>query len=628
MTHAGRLRHYLNAWRSITHDQFILDTVQGYRIPFKNKPQQLSKYPAVQIFSKTETVAVDKEIKHLLEIQAIQKCLPSKDQFVSKIFLTPKSDGSMRFILNLKRLNKFVQSNHFKMEDVRTAVRLMSPNCFMGKIDLKEAYFLVPVHSQDRKFLRFYHKELYEFTALPFGLCSAPYIFTKLIQPIVSHLRSKGFLSVRYLDDFLCLGNSYGDCLNNINETVKCLTDLGFIINYDKSVLIPNKSCNFLGYVLNSGSMTMELPNEKRHKITHMLDIMIDHLVNRKNIRIREFAKYLGTLISACPAIPYSWLYTKSLERAKYIALLRNGNSYDRFMIIPSSLHEDLLWWKLHSNTAVQPIQATKYSTEIFTDASTTGWGASCSGCHTGGFWTKEEQSQHINYLELLAVYFGLMSFAKNKNNCHILMRVDNTTAISYVNRMGGIQYPHLNRITRLIWKWCEERNIVIFASYIRSAENIDADRESRNMNVDTEWEISADAFAKITSRYGVPDIDLFATRVNSKCTAFISWKPDPYAQNIDAFTVDWNIYNFYAFPPFSLILKTLNKIISDRAQGIVVVPYWPSQPWFPLFKLLCVEEMFILPPDKNLLSSSFRRIHPLHQHLSLAVSVLSGRRS
>lgn len=95
------------------------------------------------------------EIDHLLQIHAIRKCKPVHGQFISDIFLIPKSDGSMRFILNLKKLNKFIFTEHFKMEDIRTATKLLSKNNFMINIDLKEAYFLIPIHNTHTQYLRF-----------------------------------------------------------------------------------------------------------------------------------------------------------------------------------------------------------------------------------------------------------------------------------------------------------------------------------------------------------------------------------------------------------------------------------------------------------------------------------------
>lgn len=69
-------------------------------------------------------------------------------------------------------------------------------------------------------------------------------------------------------------------------------------------------------------------------------------------------------------------------------------------------------------------------------------------------------KTAYINYLELLAAFLGIKCFCKNITNSEILLRIDNTTAISYINRMGGIQFPHLNNIAREIWQWCEERKL------------------------------------------------------------------------------------------------------------------------------------------------------------------------
>lgn len=88
------------------------------------------------------------------------------------------------------------------------------------------------------------------------------------------------------------------------------------------------------------------------------------------------------------------------------------------------------------------PIRHFAFKYVIFTDASLTGWGAVCETKRVNGFWTLQEKSKHINYPELLAVFFALKCLASNWHDCHILLRIDNTTAISYINRMGGIQYP------------------------------------------------------------------------------------------------------------------------------------------------------------------------------------------
>lgn len=552
------------------------------------------------------------------------ECNDVPGQYLSKIFLTPKPDGSYRFILNLKNLNKFIAPQHFKMEDIRTVTKLMTKNCFMATVDLKDAYFLVPINNKSKKFLRFKFQGItYEFQCLPFGLSLAPLIFTKLLKPVMSCLRSKGLILAIYLDDIICIANSYKECLSCVTETVNQLQELGFVINFNKSKLIPNQIQTYLGFELDSKNMRLCLPPNKRTKILEHLK----NVSNQKLITIRSFAKLLGLLCSACPAVAYGWLYTKRLEREKFLALRDSHDNYDTTMKIRPYLQPDFLWWKNHISTSSNQIRDGKYAVEIFSDASLTGWGASCSGERTGGFWDSQEAKNHINLLELLAAFNGLKCFARNLNNQEILLRIDNTTAISYINRFGGVQYPHLTDIARDIWQWCEARQLYVYASYIKSKDNVEADEESRRCNIDTEWDLSSVAFKKITDCFGFPHVDLFATRLNAKCQKYVSWKRDPEAFNIDAFTLNWSTFFFYAFPPFSLILKSLRKIINEEATGILVVPYWPSQPWYPIFLKLSRYNPIYLSPDPELLLSPFRTRHPLWKRLTLVSSLLSGKR-
>lgn len=232
----------------------------------------------------------------------------------------------------------------------------------------------------------------------------------------------------------------------------------------------------------------------------------------------------------------------------------------------------------------------------------------------------------HINYLELKAALMGLKCFCRELQNKEILLRIDNMTAISYINRMGGVQFVHLNEITRKIWQWCEDRRLFIFASYIKSKDNVEADEESRRINIDTEWELSSIVFDSIVEAFGVFDIDLFATQLNAKCPRYVSWKRDPCAYNIDAFTLDWSEFYFYSFPPFSLILKCLRKIINDKATGVLVVPHWPSQPWFPLLRELSVSPPLYFGPSNDIVLSPFRTQHPLCKKLILVAYKLSGK--
>jgi len=166
---AGRLRLYIEEWKKLTSDKFIIQCLQGYKIPFREIPEQ-SIPPGEPNWSTHEVKRIKIEIDELLLKQAIVECEDCPGQFISSYFLIPKPDGSNRLIINLKKVNKFIIQKHFKMEDIRSALALLSQNDYMASIDLKDAYFLIPVHSEFRKFLRFrFNDKLYQFTCLPFG---------------------------------------------------------------------------------------------------------------------------------------------------------------------------------------------------------------------------------------------------------------------------------------------------------------------------------------------------------------------------------------------------------------------------------------------------------------------------
>lgn len=619
---SGRLKYFIDAWKNLTDDKIILQYIEGYKIPFSEKIYQ-QKVPSLPVFTQSEFQACLRSVKELLSKGSIRECQSCEGEFISSYFLVDKPNGEKRFILNLKNLNQFIQAPHFKLEDLKTASRLITPNCYMASVDLKDAYFLVPIAEKYKKFLRFeFNEKLYEFNCLPFGLCTAPYVFTKLLKPVAQKLRSEGLLSVIYLDDILLIARSKCQCLLNVEKTKETLESLGFILNFEKSNLIPSQECKFLGFILNSVQFTIELTQDKRQKIVSLAK----SFETKSRCRIRDLAQCIGVLISACPGVKYGWLYTKLLEREKFLALEKSKGNFEEFMLVSNNIKKELAWWIRNIPEIKNPIRISSFKLEIFSDASLTGWGASCDKEKAHGWWDSTEKMEHINLLELKAVFNSLKCFAKDCRSCHILLRVDNTTAISYVNRMGGIQYEKLNSLARQIWQWCEERDIWVFASYIKSKENVIADKESRILAPETEWELNDKFFHLILNSFGFFDIDLFATNANKKCERFVSWYRDPESIAIDAFTISWSNYYFYAFPPFSLVLRVLRKIIDDRAEGVIVVPFWPTQVWYPLFLKLLTKEPLFLGPQLDLLSCPSRKQHPLANKLTLVAGHLSGR--
>jgi len=561
------------------------------------------------------STAVDK----LAELGAIEPATPEEGDFISPTFLVPKRDGSARFILNLKRLNCFIDAPHFKMEDIRTVMCLVRKDIFMSTIDLKDAYLLIPIHVSDRKYLRFYVKgKLYQFTCLPFGLSIAPYVFTKLLKPVVSHLRQKSISLVTYIDDWLFMASSILKCRESGNTIISLLEKLGFPINYKKSQLSPSNKIEYLGLKIDSHASEISVPERRVAKALANIKAIMKYDV----CKIRDFASLIGSLISMRYGVNYSLLYTRDLEVCKARALHQAHGDYDDNMKISPLAMSDLKWWLKALPDCKAPIRFDKYQSTIYTDSSLTGWGGVCNGVEAKGIWSQAEQREHINFLELLAVFIVLKCFAKEMKNLQILLLVDNTTALSYINRMGGTKVPKLHALAKEIWQWCAARHLWIFASYIPSAANVEADRASRYINKEYEWELNPKFFNSICEKWGNPEIDLFASRINKKCKNYVAWFPDPEAVVIDAFTISWEKMFFYSFPPFSLISRTIRKIDLENGHGVLVVPMWPNQPWFPLIQKRS-KDYIIFRPSADLLLSPFREVHKLHNSLSLGAFLL-----
>ena len=199
----------------------------------------------------------------------------------------------------------------------------------------------------------------------------------------------------------------------------------------------------------------------------------------------------------------------------------------------------------------------------ISSDASLTVWGGAMNNTSTGGHWQPSEAKHHINYLERLAAYFVLKFFIKDVEGKHIKIMIDNTTAVSFINNMGTCHsYPCNSIIGCKIWTPCEENGIWLTAAHIPGKENVTADYESRYSNLETEWMLNPKYLSQVLEEIAfTPVIHLFASRINKQFDQYVSYRPDPLASYIDAFTISWAETKFYCFPPFSCILTAGIKI-------------------------------------------------------------------
>ena len=152
----GRLKHFFHVWEGLTSDGEILQLVKGVKLDFVDDAELPAVQPAQPRLNHKERKIIHSEIQKLAGKKILSPCEARTDQILSPIFTRPKKDGSHRMILNLKNLNQDIEYHHFKMDTLLTALTLITPGCYMASIDLKDAYYSVPIDEQNKKILAFY----------------------------------------------------------------------------------------------------------------------------------------------------------------------------------------------------------------------------------------------------------------------------------------------------------------------------------------------------------------------------------------------------------------------------------------------------------------------------------------
>ncbi|CAB4006638.1 Hypothetical predicted protein [Paramuricea clavata] len=287
------------------------------------------------------------------------------------------------------------------MDTLAAILSLVTPGAYMASIDLKHAYYTIPIADEQRKFLKFvWNEQLYEFCVLPMGLTSSPRIFTKVMKPVLATLRQKGHINSGFIDDFYFQGQEFSDCAVNVSDSVRLFISLGLHVHPDKCVLIPSQELLILGFLINSLLMIVKLPLEKKVKLR---DLCLQALRGNK-LTIQFVASVIGTLISALPGVEFGRLHYRNLERDKINALARNNGNYRSFMHLSEAAKQELQWWTTHVMHSSRRLRHPVISYIFQTDASDLGWGVTCTTIpqlQSQGLWTSEQRTLHINVREL-----------------------------------------------------------------------------------------------------------------------------------------------------------------------------------------------------------------------------------
>ncbi len=577
------LAQRLEAWLTLPSlSRWLTRTIRlGYAIQFARRPPKFNGVLETSVAVRNAPV-LREEIAVLLAKDAIEPVPPAemRQGFYSPYFIVPKKGGGLRPILDLRVLNRALHKLPFKMLTHRRMIKCIQPQDWFAAIDLKDAYFHVSILPRHRPFLRFaFEGRAWQYRVLPFGLSLSPRVFKKVVEGTLTPLWELGVRILNYIDDWLILAQSREQLGDHRDLVLRHLSQLGLRVNWEKSKLSPVQRISFLGVELDSVSMTARLMEECAQAVLNCLS----SFRGRNVVPLKQFQRLLGHMASAAAVTPLGLLHMRPLQHWLHSRVPRWAWRWGTLRVgISQQCRRSLSpWTDLAFLRAGVPLEQVSRHTVVTTDASSTGWGATCNGQAASGLWTGPRLLWHINCLELWAVHLALRQFRPLLLGKHVLVRTDNTAAVSYINRLGGIRSHRMSQLARHLLLWSHTQFKSLRAVHIPGQLNRAADALSRQLTFPGEWRLHPETIRLIWSRFGEAQVDLFASPESSHCQLYFSLTEGPLGT--DALARSWpRALRKYAFPPVSLLAQTLCKLREDEEQVLLVAPHWPTRTWFP----------------------------------------------
>ena len=457
----GRLKSSVSFWAStLDAPQFTLDTIShGYRIPF-------ASYPAPCFLSNNLSALRHPDfVVHAISELLDNGCITERSEPPFCVNpLTVAEGKKLRLVIDLRHVNCHLVRFKFKYEDLRSLSQVLQEGHWFFTWDLKSGYHHVDISPDHQKYLGFAWPfngvlRYFTFSVLPFGLSSACFCFTKLLRPLVKRWRSMGHNSFVYLDDGFGSEPDRTSAVAAAFIQRKELDSSGLLVNEEKSHWDPIQVGEWLGFVINTISMTFQIPEKKVCKLKRLLNSAIQN----KSSSYRELARIAGSIISVALAVgPISRLLTRQM----YLAI-ESRSAWDHLFLFPPALLEELKFWfcNIESFNGYSIRPPPDSSTVVFSDASDAAFGgfsASLDGTVASGMFTTDDLGQSSTFRELKAIYYVLLSFVEHLKHKRLKIFTDNQSAARIVS--VGSSKVLLQSVALSIFRFCFSHGIALEA--------------------------------------------------------------------------------------------------------------------------------------------------------------------
>lgn len=488
-------------------------------------------------------------------------------------------------------LNLFMKAHPFTLETLKLVPNILPPGAFITNCDEKSAYDGLSISLASRTYFGVEFGGWYmQYTTLPFGWSMSPFIYQTVGMQVTSFLRSKGIITLQYLDDRLIGPIKSSDNVSPKQSTANAtalvlatLSSLGYTMALNKSCLEPTQSLTFLGLKIHSDKRQFSIPEEKKLDFKELRQ----EILSKSTTHIKLLQRLMGKCVSFSLCIAGAKFYIREMAAA-----VASATKNSKPIAIKGALAEEIRAWQLiDQHPHWLPWRQEKHITiTLATDASTFAWGAHVEGVELSDLWpTNDKRPIHIK--EADALLKTIEAIGQKLRNCRVEAKVDNM-AVVHAWQKEGAKDHNLNVILKKICTQTINLNCDLRLTYIKSEEN-PADAPSRRLSPNDATMTPA-AWAKIETMHGPHSFDLMALDSNAMRDAagnpLKHYTPYslPSSSGVDVFAQTLNsTENYYCYPPFCMVGPLIKFIMESPIRPLsvsLVVPLLTPRPfWWPV---------------------------------------------
>ena len=492
----------------------------------------------------------------------------------------PRSD-KFRLIVNMRYVNRHLAKRVFKFEGLSDLADIADKGDYAVSYDLTSGYYHVGLHPSSRTFVGFQWKGKYfVYNCLPFGLATAPWVFSKVMRELVMYWRGAGVKVLPYLDDFLFMKQGQQACSRMARRIEQDFFSAGLQVNVSKSCRSPCHKLRHLGFDVDLLEGKFRVPADRWEALQASVSAIL--AVRGGRVQARRLASLVGTVISMGLAWgPVTQLYSRHLY-----SVINAVSSLNCWVEISKEAAEELLFWqqlpRLRFEADIWPC-TTGLAVRVATDASDMGWGGhAMTGLPETAheYFSVAESLESSTYRELLAAYRCLQALVHRCEGRLVVLQVDAMNLLGIINRGSG--RLALNHLARDLFWFCLRHRITLSVEWVPREENALADEISKLLIPD-DWMLNREYFQVLDNRWGPHTCDLFASLANHQCAKFYSLHWCRGSAGVNAFGYCWTGENCWINCPYRLIGRVWRTLREQRAVASMLVPLWKSATWWQL---------------------------------------------